>query len=339
MPRVSESQVAEFLRLRPLPSLSAVTSVRELAPDEVCQRFVVRAGSTPVILKRYEASAIESMRREAAGLRLAGSVGLAPELIVADEAVAALGGAALVYEAPGGSPLPAGRLQDDDLRGWLFLLLTLHHLPAERISVPSSMSPDARVWWQRAQKAWDEARSLYAAPQFQTLLGALTRLHAIIGARVESNRELWANVSRRPCHGNPVPANVVRTQRGLMLVEWEGFGLGDPAMEVGRVAALALVSGALDRQQYDRFLVGYVEGARDFVDAALDRRMRVFSSIVPLGYCFTLLVLLARERAAPHVERAEWIDQVRRSLAVTREELGIDVPDPLQLLAPLRQPA
>ncbi|HEV2459839.1 MAG TPA: phosphotransferase [Ktedonobacterales bacterium] len=339
MPRVSEAQVAEFLRRRPLPSLPAATTVREMAPDGVSQRFYVLAGNTPLILKRYEPSAVESARREVAGLRLAGNIGLAPGLVLADEAVAALGGAVLVYEAPGGSALPAGRVQDDDLRGLLFLLLTLHHLPAGQVSVSSSMSPDGRVWWQRTQKAWDEVRSLFTAPQHQALLAALTRLHAIVGARVESNRELWANAARRPCHGNPVPANVVRTQRGLMLVEWEGFGLGDPAMEVGRVAALGLVSGALDRQQYDRFLAGYAEGTRDLADGALDQRMRIFSSVVPLGYCFTLLVLLARERAAPPADRTEWIDQIHRALSVTREQLGIAVPDPAQLLAPLRHPA
>src|SRR5258707_6955560 len=49
---------------------------------------------------------------------------------------------------------------------------------------------------------------------------------------VEVNRGLWQDLPRRPCHGNPVPAHVVRTSTGMQLIEWNGFGLGDPAMEV-----------------------------------------------------------------------------------------------------------
>ena len=148
-----------------------------------------------------------------------------------------LGGPVVIAAAPAGSPLGDRPLSDAEVQGWLFLLLTLHHLAPSSVTVPSAMSPDASAWWQRAQASWDACRNSYAAAPYRPLVEALTSLRAIAGVRIETNRALWNDVSRRPCHGNPVPANLVQTSGPLVLVEWDGFGLGDPAMEVARAAA------------------------------------------------------------------------------------------------------
>src|SRR5258707_8893200 len=96
---------------------------------------------------------------------------------------------------------------------------------------------------------------------------------------VEVNRGLWQDLPRRPCHGNPVPAHVVRTSTGMQLIEWSGFGLGDPAMEVGRAAALAALSGELSAGQYVQFIADYLAGMRDTGDTTLEERVHVFASI------------------------------------------------------------
>jgi hypothetical protein len=337
MPRVSEAEVATYLRTHPLPGAATPTGIRELAADFPGQRFRLTATEgASFILKRYEPAAGEAARREAAGLRLAGGMGLGPALALADDSGAALGGPVVVSEAPAGARVDGGPLAPGDVQGWLLLLLTLHHLPPSAATLPSSMSADAAAWWQRTQPAWQTVQTLYADPRCRPLVRALASLHAIVGARIEVHRGLWEGLSRRPCHGNPVPANLLRVGGRLMLVEWDGFGQGDPAMETARAAILSTLTGELDAALEERLLSEYAAGMRDLRDAGLEERLRVFASVVPLGFCFTVLGLLAQDRTAARGEREERIAQVGRALTRLRETLGVDIGNPTDLLAPVR---
>lgn len=327
--------IAAYLAQRVASSLPGplhITPIAE-APDE--QRFAIMASGRRLTLKVYAPGAAESARREIAGLSLAQGLGIGPALVFSDEAGVALGGPTVLLEDPEGDALGERRLSAEEAHDWLFLLLTLHHLPAERVTVPSSMSPDAATWWQRTQSAWDECRSLYTDERFRALVDALAKLHAIVGVHVEVNRGLWANVPRRPCHGNPVPAHLVRAHGRLTLVEWNGFGLGDPAMEVGRAAALAALSGELSAGQYVQFIADYLAGMRDGKDPSLEERVRVFASILPLGFCFVMLRLLAQGRQDQQ-DYAHGVEQVSRALIWIQDTLGVEVGSAAELIAPLR---
>lgn len=335
MPALATDQIAAYLNQRVASSLPGPLQITPAAgaPDE--QRFTVMSGGRHLTLKVYAPSATETARREIAGLALAQGMGIGPALAYSDEAGAALGGPIVLVEEPAGEALGERRLTPEEAHDWLFLLLTLHHLPAERVSVTSSMSPDAATWWQRTQSAWDECRALYAGERFRPLVDALAKLHAIVGVHVEVNRGLWTNVARRPCHGNPAPAHLVRSDGRLMLVEWNGFGLGDPAMEVGRAAALAALSGELSAGQYVQFIADYLAGMRDGTDANLEERLRVFASILPLGFCFVMLRLLAHGQHEQQ-EDARGVEQVSRALIWIQDTLGVEVGSAAELLAPLR---
>jgi hypothetical protein len=328
-------QIAAYLNQRVASVLPAPFQLNPIpsAPDE--QRFAVTAHDRRLTLKVYVASSAESARREMAGLALAHGIGIGPALVFSDETGATLGGPVVLVEEPSGDALGERRLSAEEAHDWLFLLLTLHHLPAERVSVASSMSPDAATWWQRTQSAWDECRTLYAEERFRSLVEALTKLHTIVGVHIEVNKGLWAGVPRRPCHGNPVPAHLVRSGGRLMLVEWSGFGLGDPAMEVGRAAALAALSGELSAGQYVQFIADYLAGMRDGKDPALEERLRVFASILPLGFCFVMLRLLAHGRSDQH-EYERGVEQVSRALIWIQDTLGVEVGSAQELVAPLR---
>lgn len=336
MSALSTDQIINYARRHGGYDSAASLAVTRAHGDQDEQRFRISApGARTLTLKVYAPPAMESARREIAGLSLAQALGIGPALAHADEVGAELGGPALLLEEPAGVALGDSRMSAEDARDWLFLLLTLHHLPADGVTVASSMSPDAATWWQRSQPAWTECRALYAEDRFRPLLDALAQLHAIVGVHVDVNRGLWERVARRPCHGNPAPAHLVRVEKRLTLVEWNGFGLGDPAMEVGRAAALAALSGELSAEQYVRFIADYLAGMRDGKDSALEERLRVFASILPLGFCFVMLRVLAQSQTRGE-EYARGVEQVSRALIWIQDTLGVVVGSPAELLAPLR---
>lgn len=337
MQRVSDQQIEAYLRQHAVAGLDGALRIEPQPADFDGLRFRITSGSTRAMLKRYNPTAAESARREIAGLLLGSGVGLAPALLLGDEVGEALGGPVVVYEEPAGMVLGSEPLDAGSVQGWLFLLLTLHHLPATSSTLPSSMSQDAATWWQRTQSAWSECRATYGDATFGPLMKALSRLHAIVGARIEANQSLWRGITRRLCHGNPVPSHIVRTGGGLMLIEWEGFGLGDPAMEVGRAAALAALSGEIDGDQYVHFVSDYLTGMRDLRDTTLENRLHIFASVLPLGFSFAVLRLLAQRGALSTAERERSMAQVTRALMWIQDTLGIEVGDPATLLAPLRQ--
>jgi hypothetical protein len=336
MAAISVDQVRDFLRRQSGSQWSGPVEVLPdgATPDE--QRFMLRAGGARYLLMCYAPAAAERARRAAAGLRLASSVGIGPALELSDEVGAALGGPVVIATDPSGTPLGDRPLTDEEMHGWLFLLLTLHHLPPSSVTLSSAMSADASTWWQRTNGAWEVTSAAYADTRYHELTAALTQLRAVAGARLEAHRSIWEGLTRRPCHGNPVPANLVRTSGSLVLVEWDGFGLGDPAMEVSRAAALATLTGELTPEQYVRFVSDYLAGMRDLRDETLEERLRVFASVLPLGFCFNLLGLLAQPTSPVGPERAAYVEQVARALQWISETMGIEVGNIPTLVAPLR---
>lgn len=335
MARVHDEQLIAYLRQKQLPGFDGAIRVESAFAGGDEQVWHAASGAARAVVTWYGARAAARARRDAAGLRLGGGLAVAPALL-AELDDAPLGGAVLVREDVRGEPLGEGILSETDARGWLFLLLMLHHLSPDAVMVPSSMSPDLATWWQRNLPAWEACRTLYAGDSYRPLMDALTQLHAIAGVRIETNKGLWHGITRRPCHGNPVPAHVVRVQDRLILMEWDGFGLGDPAMEVGRACALAVLSGELTSTQYVRFVSDYLNGMRDVGDGTLEERLRIFASVLPLGFCFTVLHVLAQEGGASPEERARYVEQVARALIWIQDAMGVEVGEPRELLAPVR---
>lgn len=322
-------RAAAALRLAPSP------------PEGREQRFIASdAAHGGLDIHLYPASEREMARREEAGLRLGGAVGLAPELVYAGEARGEAGleaGAWIIIarrsqgEALGGRPLADAEVDD-----WLFLLLTLHHLRPAMTSQISSMSANLGAWWGRAQPDWAICRQAYTAAPFVPLMRGLSQLHAITQVRIETNRALWEGIERRPCHGNPAPGHLVKAGGRLTLTEWSGFGLGDPGIEAARVGALAALAGELSSPQYTRFIAAYQDGMRDLRDATLEERLRVFASVAPMGFTLNALAALARPGVIAPRARAGVVGQVIRALTWSLTTMGVEIGDPATLLAPVR---
>ncbi len=328
----SEQRVLEYLRSLNCPRLEGDLYTWRVTADTSVVCIGVASDHGRFLLKLYRQEAVDEAKREIAGLRLAGGIRLGPALVTVDEQRGLLDGPALLVEYTGRETLEGAKLGDDDLKQWLFLLLMLHHLPPDQVSIPSSMSSDPLVWWQRGEAAWTACRQLYAMPRYARLLDALSKLRVIAEVHLGAHRELWSDVARRPCHGNPTTGHLVRTDGRLLLVEWGGFGLGDPAMEIARAATLAALAGEVSANQYALLQAQYAEGVRDLRDATLSQRADVFTSALPLGFAIAALHLLSEQQGEA---RTRSISQIARALQWVQNALGVRVGEPSDLLRPL----
>lgn len=329
------SDVLAYLRRSSRLDIADPVHLRLDSSDVYGNRYTIAASGGAVVFKAYTAAGAERARREIAGMRLVLEINLAPELLLAERDGGPLGGGVVVFRAPAGASWEGRRLSDEECERWLFLLLTLHHLSLHGASVVSAISKDPTAWWRRAQPAWEACLAAYTARATQPLMSALTRLHAIVGARIQARRELWHAVPRRLCHGNPIPAHVVRERERTLLIEWDGFGLGDVALEVGRAATLARLGGEMTEEQYTRFLRGYRDGVADLADPTLGERLEIFTSILPLGFAMHELQRLAETEAIAH-DRMQALQRVAVALTLLERDLGAAVGNPEALLDPLR---
>jgi hypothetical protein len=284
-----------------------------------------------VVFKHFHRNAATLARHEVAGLRLADTLGFAPALLRVDETLPELGEMAVIYEYPDGAPLLTG-ITDEQINAWVFLLLTLQHLPLSPDTPVSPSCADAPGWWERTRLLWRECRGRYASSPFEALISNLGQIEPIVGVRMEVNRHLWLSATRRPCHGQATPSHVFAGSKRTVFVDWERFGLGDPAMEAVVAAVPSTLEGTLDQRQYDLFLDSYAWGMRDLGDEDLSQRIGILASVMPFAVVVeSLLAGIPREPAA----RLALARKLRRALEWLGGSLGVAI-DPLDdLLAPL----
>ncbi len=346
MPAPGTEQIAEYVRRQGLisgPSAPTVVQINH-GFDSSLYEVTMPGEAETLVVKYYAPDHADAARREAEGLRVCGAVGLAPTLVTFDEIGGTVGGPLVIYRQPAGAvPIGERPLSDEQVNGWMFLLLTLHHLSPDKVQQQSTMSPGIEQWWERIQPLMNEVRAAYTEPVYAPLLAALDQLRNLVDVHVRTNRDLWLNVPRRPCHGDPVPINVVSNQGRMVLVDWGGFGLGDIALEIGRAAALAALNEEITSEQYIRMITDYLAGTRDLKDATLEQRLQIYASVFPFGFTLFMLSFLARLQADgpettlvndPAEYRGRGLMAVARSLTWIQDALGVQVAAPGDVLAP-----
>jgi hypothetical protein len=346
MPAPEIGQIAEYVQRQGLVGTQGAPRVIQTNHGFDSSLYEVSAPgeAETLVVKYFAPDHADAARREAEGLRVAGAVGLAPTLVTFDEVGGTVGGPLVIYRQPkGGVPIGERPLTDEQVHGWTFLLLTLHHLAPDKVQQQSTMSPGIEQWWERIQPLWNEVRAAYTEPIYAPLLAALEKLRNLVEVHVRTNRDLWLNVPRRPCHGDPVPINVVSTEGRLVLVDWGSFGLGDIALEIGRAAALAALNEEVTSEQYIRLITDYLEGTKDLKDPTLEQRLQIYASVFPYGFTLFMLSFLARLQAEgpettlvndPAEYRGRGLMAVARSLTWIQDALGVEVAAPSDVLAP-----
>jgi thiamine kinase-like enzyme len=109
---------------------------------------------------------------------------------------------------------------------------------------------------------------------------------------------------RVPCHNDLLPANVLGTDTGVMLIDWEYAGMGHRMFDLGNLA----VNWGFDRTSEERLLTAYFDRPPTEDELTALRQMRLMSdareaawgvlqgAISPLDFDF-------QNYAARHFER------------------------------------
>ena len=345
MPSPGTEQITDYARRQGLIENTINPKVTQISQgfDSSIYEIIDTAEKEPLIVKYYAPSHSDAARREAEGLRVCGAVGLAPTLVTFDDVGATVGGPLIIYRQPAGVSLGERMLTDEQVSGWMFLLLTLHHLSPSKVQLQSTISPGIEQWWTNIQPLYNEVRAAYTDPLYAPLLTALDKLRSLVDVHVTTNRDLWLNVPRRPCHGDPIPVNIIDAQGRLIMVDWGNFGLGDIALEIGRAAALAALNEEITSEQYIRLITDYLDGTRDLKDPTLEQRLQVYASVFPYGFTLFMLSFLARlQKDGPETTlvddpaeyRGRGLMAIARSLTWIQDALGVEVAAPPDVLAP-----
>lgn len=127
---------------------------------------------------------------------------------------------------------------------------------------------------------------------------ALQRYFAAIAANahalIEAALPLWQNTPPTPVHGDLKLENAIDSFGAAVLLDWEMFGLGDPAYEIA--GFLQTVQADLDADAQDEWLQGYLA---TFDQPGLAQRIGIYQRILPFqAVCYLLHGLRQQPLAA-----------------------------------------
>jgi thiamine kinase-like enzyme len=82
-----------------------------------------------------------------------------------------------------------------------------------------------------------------------------------------------AGGARRPCHNDLLAGNIIRAPSGLMIVDWEYAGMGDPRFDLGNLS----VNNSFAEEDDERLLRAYLDTTAPDSERAALKLMRVLS--------------------------------------------------------------
>jgi len=203
--------------------------------ENLLWRIGVEGFDGAAVLKLYPDAGLARGRRQVDGHERFADAGLAPRTYWFDRAPEGLPEPLVVYGWMEGTPLEA-----DNDEGLLLLAdaaAAIHQSSPEGINrygtQPLSLSS-----WLELQRASVSALVPWLANRSSALARAFETLSASALTLATASLPLWQGLPLAPVHGDLLPENVLLTPSSaspVTLLDWENFGLGDPAREVARL--------------------------------------------------------------------------------------------------------
>lgn len=237
-------------------------------------------GQDAVVKFFVEAGQVRS-QRQFTGQELLSGLGIAPEPLWLDRFPEGLTREVVVYRWMDGNQLD---ISDGRRAAALAQTLAqLHGYDREAVQrfCPHPINLD--YYWRITGYSVGQAAGWLGREGYVRLAGVVDALGAAGRQLVERALPLWRDPPR-PVHGDVRPENCLDSFGTAVLVDWELFGLGDPALEVASL--LWETQAQLDEAARDELQAAYVDALGEPEIAA---RIDVYNRLLPLRNAAFLL--------------------------------------------------
>lgn len=258
----------------------------------------VNSGGQEAVVKLYLDAGQARGRRQFDGQQMFSSVGLAPQPLWFDRYPAGLARQVLVYAwAPGGA------LEVTNPAHLAALAQSIAQVhsgePTEvRRFCPNPLNLD--YLWRVMHGGLGLIEQWLVTQKATGLQRYFAAIAANANALVEAALPLWQHTPPTPVHGDLKLENAIDSFGAAVLVDWELFGLGDPAYEIA--GFLQTIQADLDAAAQDDWLQGYLA---TFDQPGLAQRIGVYQRLLPFqAVCYLLHGLRQQPPAELPVLRA-----------------------------------
>ena len=215
--------------------------------------------------------------------------GLAPQPLWADRYPHGLSRQLIVYRWSDGEPI---LLNDPSaLWAWAEAIATLHATPTDEVRRVSPHPLNLDYYWRIEQGSIAQI-SHWLAPSGLAITGHFQRLAVALETFVQASLPLWTLAQPTPVHGDLSREHTLIDRGRILLLDWEMFGIGDPALDVARL--LQREAQTLEDDEVDEWLARYTQ-IQD--QPAIRQRIDSFRRLLEVHNVVYLLVGLQQNTA------------------------------------------
>lgn len=276
----------------------------------------VTSGGQEAVVKLYLDAGQARGRRQFDGQQMFSPLGVAPQPLWFDRYPAGLARQVLVYAwAPGET------LTVTNTTHLAALAQSIAHVhsgePTEvRRFCPNPLNLD--YLWRVMHGGLGAIEQWLAGHNAASLQRYFAAIAANANALVEAALPLWQNTPPTPVHGDLKLENAIDSFGAAVLIDWEMFGLGDPAYEIA--SFLQTVQADLGVEAQDEWLQSYLA---TFDQPGLAQRIGVYRRLLPFQAVCYLLHGLRQQPLADHAALRENQPFLAATLATAFQQAAV----------------
>jgi thiamine kinase-like enzyme len=272
----------------------------------------VRSGGQEAIVKLFlDAGQARSRRQYDAHVTFAPS-GLAPLPLWADRYPQGLSRQLIVYQWCDGESLSSA--EPGILQQWAEAIAQLHTTLPDEVGRFSPHPVNLDFYWRIEQDSLAQI-DRWLASSGLAMVSLFRRIAAAADTLVRDNLILWQAARPTPVHGDLSLEHTLLERGRIQLLDWEMFGLGDPALDIARL--LQREAQTLTAHQTEAWLAHYLYYADE---PYLAQRIDVMRKLLELHNVNYLLLGLQQHATGAHsVELADAMPFIRTALAASLE--------------------
>lgn len=187
---------------------------------------------TDAVLKLFTDAGQARSRRQFSGQQQFAAAGLAPQPLWYDRYPPGLPRQVLIYRWAEGDPLTLADPFHRD--GLAEAVAQIHRADAGDVQRFSPHPFNLLTFWQVWQPSQEQLRQWLRPHSVPLLDGLLADVWSAVQTALDDALPAFGETPPTPVHGELAPENGLFQRGRVLLLDWEFFGLGDPAQEIAR---------------------------------------------------------------------------------------------------------